>query len=328
MTTLYGTVNNTLTGAGVGSSYGPWGAAIGAGVGLVGSLFGDNNSGSSAVSYEDQLNAMMFQHYQQRNLMEYQQQLNRQLQADTYNYNRQLAEQQFGYEDYFAKNNMINSYNQLQQLGINPLLMNPNGSSGSVGLGNVGSSAVGLGNTGAFDPASVVSANASSAQARVGKINAFTNLADKLTDIDVKRSTSAKMLQEAETQQSVRDLNESQRALNTKLAEREMIINSQLPERLKAELLNLNSQSLLNTVKAQYEPVRAEAEKTSAEANYINATQGSPTKIVADYLNDLFGRGKGNPIKNTTGAIQKSFGDRFENDYANFYRLYGKYYKE
>lgn len=257
--TLQGAVSeyapSALSGAGAGAVAGTaiapgLGTAIGAGLGavvslgssLLGGLF-SKDDGSSAVSKEDQMTASLYNHFMQQDNMRYQMELNKQLQADAFNYNSLLSDKQFDQNKWFAQNNLINSYNQLKQLGINPLLMSPQGSGGSTGLANVGTSSVSLGNTASFDPANAVSANASSANAKIARLNAFTNILDKVTDIKVKNANSALMGEQATTEVNKRNLLDAEAGL--KLTERigKQIENINAPEWWKAHIRKENNEA-------------------------------------------------------------------------------------
>lgn len=320
-------IGNVASGALAGSSFGPVGSLVGAGVGLLGSLFGNKGSSAETMNMQDAYNLEMYNtmkdlymmnqqnQYNERNLS-LQAMYNAQSEERQFNYQNQLADKSFEQNKWFVQNAYQNTVQDLYKAGINPLLaINQGANVGSVGMGSASALSAGLPSASissgsGVDPASLMSASANSANAKTARRQLAYNAMNTLADVVAKTSASAKSIEEAKTQDSVRKVNESQALLNGIRKNREdlqYLLDQKYGDRDRL----LNQMAVLNdmefkTLTAENGRISAQAQQTSAKAQEISATQGNLSKAGLDFLKGLIG---GSP--NEVGSNIRQFANNY-----------------
>lgn len=304
-TTLVGGVSKgAISGAGLGTALGSVipgvGNLVGAGIGalaggLLGSLpslFGNKGSSAETMDIKDAYNLEMYNtmkdlfmmnqqnNYNERNLG-LQAMYNAQSEERQFNYQNQLADKQFEQNKWFVQNAYQNTVQDLYKAGINPLLAIQNGSNvGSVGMGSATALSASLPSVSAVtgsgvDPASMMSASANSANANTARRQLAYNAMNTFADVVAKTSASAKALEEAKTQDSVRQVNESQALLNGIRKTREdfeYMLDKKYGDRdrLLNQLAVLKDMEF-KTITAENGRISARAQQTSAKSQEYNS---------------------------------------------------------
>lgn len=316
------------------------GAVAGLSTGFLGS-----NSAES-LSMEDAFNLQMFNIAKDMYYMDMQNKYNTsnmRLQTDL---QKELQQQQFEHNKYFIDNAYQMTTADMKAAGINPILAAGSSNVGSVGSGSAAALGASVPNTSSMSPADMLSANANSSNAKVAKTKMATDILNSLADIRLKDANSAKANQEAETQDSIRNLNYASAKYQNMNAIYKQIETSMLPEKMKAEIKQLyasayyqelmadianlkkDSEINLNNAKAYEATENAKSNRINAEANRTTAEQGSPWKTVMDVLNDKFGDPKKgsnqNGIQSGINGVRRGFDERFNHDENEFHRFYGR----
>lgn len=277
-----------ITAAGVGTFLKGASSAVGIGQGIAGMFGGKSNNMDTGEMVQAQ-----------KELMDYQQQKNLQNSWVDYQYNKDFQNRQFNMNKWFTQHEYQNAVSDLRAAGLNPLLGVPSGNSGQVGGAGVSTPGTGL-----LDPSSAVAAKAQMKQADTAmKLGVVQTIADLLE----KSSASAKNIQDARAKAETVDNIKADTALKILEQDAKRITNSNLDKSQKSEILKrlAEADAVIRQVKVQeaLAPSQIYSNYTSANANYINATSGNPTKAISSTIEGLTGRTP-EQIGNT---IRKSF---------------------
>lgn len=310
---------------------------LSASIGAIGSVGGallsrGNDSSANQLSMQDMYNLEMYNTIKDLYFMNKQHDYNSMSLADQFNYNkeamryqtdlqRELNEQAFNYNNYFLDNAYQKSVNSMRAAGLNPLLLAGNspsvGSASAGGAGLAGSSSLGIqqGSHG-IDPASMLSASANSAQAKIAKSQLAINFMNAVTDLGIKITGSAKQAEEAKTQKTIQDLNKYEtlnKAIDTQLKNVELHYKS---DKEKSEIYKNLYTTKAQLLQAEVADFLKESQRysnyTSANANYINATTGNPTKVIVDLIKSIAGddpqKGSKDVYDYVKGKVTDSYG--------------------
>ena len=267
---------------------------IGSVLGTIGSsalsMLGSNNNNSGNWFDNHPLESAIFSanlsKQMQKDLMSYQ-----------YDLNSQLAQRQFEYNKYFTEHGHQAEVADLRAAGLNPVLSANNGAYSQAGLGSVG---LGSASTPDIMQGSSAMSNAKSqrAMARIAGANA-------LSDLMVKKSTSALQNSEANVNNArVHNVN-----MDTELKASQITLNnvekmikdvdykirnkdySSYDVRLKNELENTR----IRLIQAQASMIGANAQKTSAHSNAIYNARRASGQVRSETIKmpSVFGVGGG-----------------------------------